>query len=141
MINFNYEFDFALMLKDEILLSKWISNAIIFEGFIEGDLNYIFCGDDYLHELNKNYLNHDTLTDIISFDYTDRKLIQGDMYISIERVLDNSKQYNVDFYEELRRVMIHGILHYCGYKDKNDDDMRAMRMKEDFYLRKYNETI
>lgn len=131
MISFNYETDFKL--HDEKELSIWISSVINSEGFKEGDINYIFCNDDYLLQLNQEFLNHDTLTDIISFDYTLGKEISGDIFISIERVLDNSKDYQVDFSNELHRVMVHGVLHYCGYNDKTQKETQLMRIKENHY--------
>src|SRR5690606_13634049 len=106
------------------------------EDFNEGEINYIFCDDDYLHRLNVEFLDHDTLTDILSFDYTLGKLINGDIYISIERVIDNANDFKVDFESELHRVMVHGILHYCGYKDKNKEDETMMRTKENYYISK-----
>lgn len=133
MISFNYETNFSL--NNEAELSKWISQVIISEGFIEGELNYIFCNDEYLLKLNIEYLNHDTLTDIISFDYTLGKQINGDIYISTERVLENSKDFDVSFIEELKRVMVHGVLHYCGYKDKTKSESKLMREKENHYLK------
>ncbi|WP_166959935.1 rRNA maturation RNase YbeY [Yeosuana marina] len=132
MISFNYETDFSL--ANENMLSDWISKAIESENLKEGDINYIFCDDEYLHKLNVEFLNHDTLTDIISFDYTIGKIIQGDIYISIERVRDNANDFNVSFLEEVYRVMIHGVLHYCGYKDKTTQDASEMRDKENHYL-------
>lgn len=132
MISFNYETDFKL--NSEAKISKWISQTILNENFKEGEINYIFCDDAYLHNLNVEFLDHDTLTDIISFDYSVGKELQGDIYISVERVADNAKDFKVDFSEELSRVMIHGILHYCGYKDKTDDDAKLMREKENHYL-------
>lgn len=132
MIYFNYETDFKL--KNETEVAKWISNVIRTEGFREEEVNYIFCDDTYLHKLNVEFLNHDTLTDIISFDYTIGKIIQGDIYISIERVLDNASDYKVGFYDELHRVMVHGVLHYCGYKDKSPKDKLVMHEKENHYL-------
>lgn len=90
----------------------------------------IFCDDDYLLEINKQYLDHDTLTDIISFDYCIGDLISGDIFISIDRVKDNAQEYDVSFNNELLRVMSHGILHYCGYKDKTQEDQLLMRAKE-----------
>lgn len=132
MISFNYETDFSL--ANENMLSNWISKAIELENLKEGDINYIFCDDEYLHKLNVEFLNHDTLTDIISFDYTIGKIIQGDIYISIERVRDNANDFNVSFLEEVNRVMIHGVLHYCGYKDKTTQDASEMRDKENHYL-------
>lgn len=132
MISFNYETDFKL--KNETQISEWISKAITSENCKEGELNYIFCSDDYLHKINVDFLNHDTLTDIISFDYSVGKELHGDIYISVERVEDNARDFDVSFEDELARVMIHGILHYCGYKDKSEDDVKTMRFKEDYYL-------
>lgn len=129
MITFNYESEFNL--ENESVYSSWISRIIESEGFLEGEINYIFCDDDYLHSINMQYLNHDTLTDIISFDYTEGKLVSGDIFISTERVADNACDFNVDFNEELKRVLAHGVLHYCGYKDKTDADAELMRQKED----------
>jgi rRNA maturation RNase YbeY len=135
MIVFNNEIEFTLDNQDEVL--NWISSSISEEGFKEGEINYIFCSDDYLHNLNVKHLKHNTLTDIISFDYTMGNLISGDIFISIDRVIENAKSFNVSFQDELHRVMIHGILHYCGYKDKSKEEKLLMRSKEDFYLKKY----
>jgi rRNA maturation RNase YbeY len=99
----------------------------------------VFCDDEYLHRLNVQYLNHNTLTDIISFDYSIGKTISGDIFISVERVEDNAKDFDVDFNTELHRVIIHGILHYCGFKDKTEDDAKLMRAKEDEALLILNE--
>ena len=132
MISFNYETEFKL--ENETKISEWISKAINSENCKEGELNYIFCSDDYLHKINVDFLNHDTLTDIISFDYSVGKELHGDVYISVERVEDNAKDFGVSFGDELARVMIHGILHYCGYKDKSEEDAKLMRSKEDYYL-------
>ena len=134
MINFHYETDFQL--NNEGSLSGWVTSVIHSEGYKEGEINYIFCTDEYLLQLNLEFLKHDTLTDIISFDYSVGKQINGDIYISIERVADNAKDFDVDFAIELQRVMVHGILHYCGYKDKSIADMELMRNKEDQYLAK-----
>lgn len=136
MITFNYETEFIL--QDEDKLSIWILSVIKSEGFKEGEINYIFCDDDYLLKLNKEFLKHNTLTDIISFDYSIGKQIHGDIYISIDRVLENSTKFKVKFMDELKRVMIHGILHYCGYKDKLESDIKQMREKENHYLDKYS---
>lgn len=135
MIDFNYETDF--LLEHELKVSAWISSVISQEHLKEGEINYVFCDDDYLHKLNVEFLNHDTLTDIISFDYTMGKLISGDIFISIERVKENAIEFGVSFFEELHRVIIHGILHYCGYKDKTDADKITMRIKENYYLNTY----
>jgi rRNA maturation RNase YbeY len=134
MISFNYETDFEL--SNESQLSDWISATISNEKCKEGEINYIFCDDDYLHKLNVEFLNHDTLTDIISFDYSVGKELHGDIYISIERVADNANDFNSEFIDELHRVMIHGILHYCGYNDKTEADETEMRQKENDYLAK-----
>ena len=132
MINFNYETDFTLELEEQI--SSWISNTIKEEGYKLEEINYVFCDDDYLHKLNVEFLNHDTLTDIISFDYSLGKIVQGDIFISVERVADNAKDFSVSFNDELHRVIIHGVLHYCGYKDKLERDAKVMRGKENYYL-------
>lgn len=129
MISFNYETDFTL--DNESIYEDWISRIVDSEGFELGEINYIFCDDDYLHKINVEYLNHDTLTDIISFDYSVGNILQGDIFISTERVVDNAKDFNVVFDEELKRVMSHGVLHYCGYKDKSAADEALMRLKED----------
>jgi rRNA maturation RNase YbeY len=136
MISFNYETDFSL--SDEKRISEWISKLLTTENFKEGDINYIFCDDDYLHKLNVEFLNHDTLTDIISFDYSIGKIIQGDIFISVERVEDNATDFKVSFLEELHRVIVHGVLHFCGYKDKTDEDSMLMREKENFYLERFS---
>ncbi|MFY7730472.1 MAG: rRNA maturation RNase YbeY [Flavobacterium sp.] len=129
MISFNYETDFEI--PNEEQYENWISQVIESEDKTEGEINYIFCDDAYLLEKNIEFLNHDTLTDIISFDYTMGNLISGDIFISVERVKDNAADFNVPFEEELRRVMAHGVLHYCGYKDKSEADEQLMRSKED----------
>lgn len=129
MINFNYENEFIL--ENEAAVANWLSAVIISENKKEGEINYIFCDDDYLHKINVEYLDHDTLTDIISFDYTMGNELSGDIFVSIERVIDNATDFEVSFEEELKRVLVHGVLHYCGYKDKGDEDERIMRMKED----------
>ena len=128
MIDFNYEVDFEL--SDINYYSDWLSRVIISESKLEGDLNYIFCDDEYLLGINQQYLNHDTYTDIITFDYCDGDTISGDIFISVERVKDNAQEYSVSFEEELHRVMAHGLLHLLGYKDKSDQEARLMREKE-----------
>ena len=128
MIVFNYETDFTL--NNEQTTSEWITACIENESFEAGEINYIFCDDDYLHKINVEFLEHDTLTDIISFDYSMGKLVSGDIFISINRVKDNAKDFKVSFEEELHRVIIHGILHYMGYKDKSDEEKQLMRDKE-----------
>jgi rRNA maturation RNase YbeY len=129
MISFNYELDFAL--ENEQAYEDWLSEVITSENKTEGEINYIFCDDDYLLEINQQYLDHDTLTDIISFDYSIGNDLHGDIFISIDRVKENALDFNVSFQEELKRVMVHGVLHYCGYKDKSERDEKLMRQKED----------
>lgn len=121
-------------LDDEPQISDWVQFTLDSEEMELGELNYIFCDDDYLHEINVKALNHNTLTDIISFDYTQGVVVSGDVYISYERVKENSEELNLSFKDELHRVMIHGVLHYCGYKDKLEEDRLMMRAKEDYYL-------
>lgn len=129
MILFHYETDFAL--SNESDYTTWIEKIIQSEQKTVGELNYIFCDDDYLHDINVNYLNHNTLTDIISFDYTDGDTISGDIFISVQRVRENAADFDVVFHQELLRVMSHGVLHYCGFKDKTSDEAQLMRQKED----------
>lgn len=133
MISFNYETNFELPYEQEF--SSWISKVISSENCKEGEINYIFCDDDYLLDINQKYLDHDTLTDIISFDYSVGKELHGDIYISVDRVKENAKDFEVDFKDEIRRVMVHGVLHYCGYKDKSKEDKKLMRSKEDHYIK------
>jgi rRNA maturation RNase YbeY len=136
MISFNYESDFIL--DNESVYIDWLSKVIISELKNEGEINYIFCDDDYLLELNQQYLEHDTLTDIISFDYSIGNELHGDIFISIERVLENASDFNVSFEDELKRVMVHGVLHYCGYKDKSEQDEQLMRDKEEEKMKMFH---
>ncbi len=136
MIQFNYETDFKLL--DETKTSNWINECIDNEGFDLGEINYIFCNDEYLHKINVEFLQHDTFTDIISFDYTLGKEINGDIFISIERVKENSNEYATSFQDELNRVIIHGVLHYLGLKDKTEEEKEKMRQKENECLIIYN---
>lgn len=120
-------------------MKKWIEAVIKKEKKSPGEINYIFCDDDSLLALNKKYLNHDTFTDILTFDYSGEAPIKNkiiaDIYISIPRVKSNAKKFNTPFEKELSRVMIHGILHLCGYKDKTRKDKTLMRMKEEECLK------
>lgn len=136
MISFNYELDFKL--EGETIYSDWLSKVINSEMRNEGEINYVFCDDNYLIEINQQYLNHDTLTDIISFDYSIGNELHGDIFISVERVRENAIDFNVDFEEELKRVLVHGVLHYCGYKDKNEEDGILMRQKEEEKMRMFH---
>lgn len=128
MIEFYSETDFNI--EDTKALSHWISEIILHENHELGDLTYVFCDDAYLHKLNVQFLNHDTLTDIISFDNSLGKQIHGEIYISVERVKENAGTYQVAFLEELHRVIIHGVLHFCGYKDKTKKQQETMSCKE-----------
>jgi|SRR5690554_463517 len=124
--------DFDLDQKDAV--RQWLLQAIVTEGFDVGEIAYVFTSDKSLLEINQKYLNHDTYTDIISFDYTEGKTISGEIYISLERVRDNALKYSVNSIKELHRVMIHGILHLCGYSDKDSDLKAVMTGREDYYL-------
>ena len=137
MISFNYELDFKL--SNEAEISEWISAVISSEEFKEGEINYIFCDDEYLLKLNVEFLKHDTLTDIISFDNSVGKELHGDIFVSVERVKENAKDFEVAFKDELKRVLVHGILHFCGYNDKTDEDTKEMRAKENHYLSRLNQ--
>ncbi|WP_394748017.1 rRNA maturation RNase YbeY [Spongiimicrobium salis] len=128
MIEFHFEGKFQLEHKN--YYSDWISRILSSELFELGELCYIFCDDDYLHQINSKYLKHDTYTDIITFDYTNGNCVGGDVFISVERVRENAIDFDVDFTEELKRVMAHGVLHLMGYKDKSEGERREMRKKE-----------
>jgi rRNA maturation RNase YbeY len=125
---------------DEIITSEeislWLSNVIKEEGKKIGELVYVLCKDEYLLEKNIQFLNHDTLTDVITFDYCENDLINGDILISTDRVEENAKTYKVNYLTELHRVMVHGLLHLLGYKDKKKKDAKTMREKENYYLNK-----
>ena len=136
MITFNYQTDFILDNQSQI--SDWIEEIMILEGYQMGDINYVFCDDSYLNKMNVEFLNHDTYTDIISFDYSLGKQLHGDIYISVERVIENAKIYQSSFKNELCRVMIHGILHYMGFKDKTNDQQKEMTEKENQCLLRLN---
>jgi len=136
MIQFNYETDFKL--EDEAKIQEWISDCIESYNYTEGELNYIFCNDEYLLKLNVEFLEHDTLTDIISFDYTLGKLISGDIFISTERVKENALKFNQTAENEVNRVIIHGVLHYLGFKDKSEEEKAKMRLEEDKCLKLLN---
>ena len=134
MINFHCEIKFVL--KNQRALQKWIEDVIISENKELGDINYVFCSDEYLLERNIKYLNHDTLTDIISFNYCEGDIISSDIMISIDRIKENSIIFENSFSKELHRVMIHGVLHLIGYNDKTKKEKQTMREREDFYLKK-----
>lgn len=130
---FSEEVNFLLRNKTKI--RNWIKACIISEKSNTGFINYVFCGDNYLQRINIEHLNTDTYTDVIAFDYSENtKEVSGDIYISVERIKENAKKFKVTFHQELYRVMIHGILHLIGYKDKTVEDAHQMRNKEDYYL-------
>ena len=141
MILFFSEIKFKLQQKRTI--KNWLIEVAIQEKKKIGDLNIIFYNNKQLLEINKQYLNHETLTDIITFDYSESELLIGDIFISVERVKENAQKFNVSFEEELRRVMAHGILHLCGYKDKNNNEKKLMKQKEEeallLYQTSYND--
>ena len=128
MISFNYETNFIL--ENENCFEKWIQKIILNHNCEEGEINYIFCDDAYLLKLNIEFLQHDTLTDIISFDNSLGNLVGGDIFISTERVADNANDFKVSFLEELQRVMIHGVLHYIGFSDKTPESQKEMTAQE-----------
>lgn len=115
-------------------LKKWLNSIITQERYSLGEVNFLFCDDNHLHKLNVEFLNHDTLTDILTFDYNVGRQVYADVCISIERILDNAQQHETAPSKELHRVMAHGILHLCGYTDLTKEEKNQMREKEDFYL-------
>ena len=130
-----FEEDINYKLKHKAALRQWITKTIQTEGYKLKELTYIFCSDNYLLQINRQYLNHDTYTDIITFDNSDtNKVITGDIFISIERVRENAAKFGITEADELHRVIIHGVLHLMGYKDKTPVTKQKMTQKEDFYL-------
>jgi probable rRNA maturation factor len=136
MIEFHYQMVEAI--ESEALFSLWLDKVAQSEGFTLGDLTYIFCNDDYLLELNKTYLKHDTLTDIITFDYVSGTVVSGDIFISVERLLDNAQTFNETFKNERLRVMAHGLLHLMGFNDKSAEDQVIMRKKENEKIKMFH---
>ena len=133
-INFFCE-DVAFELTHSETIQAWITHTINNENHSISELNYIFCSDEYLHKINIDYLDHDYYTDIITFDNSDEEqIVEGDIFISIERVEDNAQDQGIAFELELRRVLIHGVLHLLGYKDKSQSEQQQMREKENAYL-------
>lgn len=132
MISFFYETDFKL--SKPAKWRKFLSECIKSEGFGTEEINYIFCDDEYLLKINQDFLQHDYYTDVIGFQYSEGKKLSGDIYISIERIRENAKENEVDFENELARVMIHGVLHFMDYKDKSVSDAEKMKNAENKYL-------
>lgn len=118
----------------EANLSNRLEDIILSEGKKPGEINYIFCDDEYLLQVNREYLKHDYYTDVITFDYVKGKTISGDIFVSLPRIFDNAETLSKDFESEFFRVLAHGVLHLCGYKDKTDEEIAEMRSKEDYYL-------
>lgn len=136
-ISFEVE-DIDFVLPGEQTTAQWIQSIITLENCRLVSLQYIFCSDEYLHGINLEYLNHDTYTDIITFPYAAPPAIHGDLFISVDRIRDNAAQLSLDFEEELRRVMVHGVLHLCGYGDKTPKEANIMRQKEDQALQHFS---
>jgi len=134
-ILFHKECDFQINKAES--LSNWLIQTAKNENKLIGNINYIFCDDKYLLKKNKDYLKHNTLTDIITFDYSEGDTLSGDIFISVERVKENAVIFAQPFQEELKRVMVHGLLHLLAYKDKTVDEAKIMRNKENFYLSKF----
>jgi rRNA maturation RNase YbeY len=137
MISFHTE-ELTFLLPEKLKHKQWLKTVAAAEGKKIGELNYVFCTDEYLLKINQDYLQHDTLTDIVTFDNSESaNLIEGDIFISFERVVENGAKLNTSD-SELQRVMVHGLLHLCGYKDKAKADKSLMTEKEDYYLAKRN---
>ncbi len=135
MISFHTE-DVSFSLPDKLNHKQWLQAVAIEEQKKIGELNYVFCSDDYLLKINQEYLQHDTYTDIVTFDNSDDpKIIEGDIFISYDRILENAAKFGTEN-SELQRVMVHGLLHLCGYKDKAKADKSLMTEKENYYLEK-----
>ena len=136
MISFFYETHFEI--ENELIWKNWLETSVQKQGFQTDEINYIFCDDEYLLEINIQYLQHDYYTDVIGFQYSEDSNLAGDIYISIDRVKENAIENQVDFEKELSRVMAHGILHFMGFKDKSADDEKKMREAEDVFLSQFN---
>lgn len=136
MISFNIEGDIPFVLKNRMNLKRWITSVATEEQKRVGELNFIFCSDDYLLNINREYLKHDYYTDVITFDYSEDRRISGDVFISVDTVRVNAEEFAQTFESELYRVMVHGVLHLCDYGDHSEDEKVLMRKKEDHYLSK-----
>ncbi|CAM3419941.1 rRNA maturation RNase YbeY [Zobellia roscoffensis] len=136
MIEFHYKTDFALETEDKYV--DWLKAVIDSEEGELSQIDYVFCSDEEVLEMNEKYLNHNTYTDILTFDYTEGKRVGGDIFISVDRVKENAKEFNTPFEEEMRRVMAHGVLHLFGFKDKSDLEVKTMRHKEDEKIKMFH---
>lgn len=135
MIRFFNE-DVPYKLPQKQATRQWLKQQAEHEGYAVGDLNYIFCSDEHVLQVNRDYLQHDYYTDIITFDQSEEEgKLEGDIFISVERVADNATQLGVTAEQEMRRVLAHGLLHLCGYGDKTDEEAAQMRLKEDEWLK------
>jgi probable rRNA maturation factor len=137
LIIFQSEEESEFSIAEEKKVKSWIKKVFRQERMTCGQLYYFFCTDEHLLNINKEFLNHKTYTDIITFDYSEKKTVSGEIFISIDRVRENAKKYKQPFHEELKRIVIHGVLHLCGYKDKSAKDKKVMRNKEDAALELY----
>lgn len=137
MIAIYYETDFKI--DQESVWTNWLSKVVEKEGYSTREINYIFCNDDYLLKINKDFLKHDYYTDVIGFQTSNGKELSGDIFISIDRVKDNSIDNEISFEKELARVMVHGLLHFMQYDDQTEEDTKAMRKAEDKYLAFFDE--
>lgn len=137
MINYFFE-DTNFKFNKRRATSKWLKSAIALENKKLGDISIIYCSDDYLLEINKQYLSHDYYTDVITFNYCEGDLISGDIFISVDTIKANAQEYGASFDNELCRVMVHGLLHLIGYDDDCESNQLIMRQKEDFYLERYD---
>jgi len=141
-INFFTEPPLKFVLKEKTKIRQWLKYLAKSEKYSIQNINYIFCCDDYLHEINVKYLNHDTYTDIITFDQSEtEKQIEADIFISLERVKENAKTFSISYYDELHRILAHGLLHLCGFSDKTKTNKLKMSRKEDFYLKHLNKNL
>lgn len=136
IINYYSENDFQL--EHSAQFEIWIKKVVASEGKKTGEISFIFCDDEYLLEINQQYLDHDSYTDIISFDNSVGNILNGDIFISTERVAENASKYGVTFDEEIKRVIIHGVLHFCGYKDKSKEEAQVMRSKEEEKMKMFH---
>ncbi len=136
-----YNEDVDFLPEKKIYLSDWIKHVITAKDRKIGEINFIFCSDAHLITINRSYLQHDDYTDIITFDYCENKKVSGDIFISIDRIKENAEKFKVRFKDELHRVMIHGVLHLCGFKDKSPEDKKRMTQQEDESLEKRSEQL
>lgn len=136
MIEFHYQHDFKEL--DEVIYSQWLQEVAASESQTIGSLSYVFCSDAYLLKMNQEHLNHDFYTDVITFDYNMNGLIHGEIYISTDRVLDNASRFRESEIDELHRVIVHGLLHLCGYRDKSEEEAAIMRLKENEKMKMFH---